>query len=428
MKPRHIAVVGLGFGDEGKGNITDFLCRRHGMDAVVRFNGGAQAAHNVVTDNGQHHTFAQWGSGTLAGVPTYLSEFMIIEPFSMINEALHLKEIGVNDPWAMLHIDGGALVATPYHRAVGRARELVRGAKRHGSVGMGIGEAVSHSLDRNQLFSVVRFRDLRGDEFKLVDKLGAQRYWAQEELAEFGSAADVADVLQHLPDPETVAQAYKQVARKVTRLHPEDWNHILSKRCLFEGAQGVLLDENYGFHPYTTWSTTTFANVRAFAVDGDVFRLGVVRSYTTRHGPGPLPTEDHDLAELLAEPHNETGKWQGGFRIGHFDAVAHRYAVKVCGGIDGVAVTHMERARVPEICSAYYLPEEGISVTEISPGADLVEQAKLTDRVMRVKPVLERFRENVRRHIADELGVPVVLASSGTNYMDKWLDIERGFK
>lgn len=101
---------------------------------------------------------------------------------------------------------------------------------------------------------------------------------------------------------------------------------------MFEGAQGVLLDEWHGFHPYTTWSTTTFGNAETLLAEAAMTatRLGVVRCYLTRHGPGPLVTEDPTLE--LPDPHNGRNEWQGAFRVGHFDAVALRYAIEVAGG------------------------------------------------------------------------------------------------
>ena len=108
---------------------------------------------------------------------------------------------------------------------------------------------------------------------------------------------------------------------------------------VFEGAQGVLLDEWRGFHPYTTWSTTTFANAEQLLAEAgqQAIRLGVTRCYAPRHGPGPLVTEDPILD--LPEPHNGRGAWQGPFRTGHLDAVALRYAIEVAGGVDALAVT-----------------------------------------------------------------------------------------
>ena len=421
MKQRHhVAVVGLGFGDEGKGGIVDWLCATRPVRAVIRFNGGAQAGHNVLTEFGKHHTFSQWGSGTLRGVPTYLSEHMIIEPFSMINEAMHLKELRlVDDPWALLHIDKSALVATPYHRAVGRARELARGADRHGSVGMGIGEAVSQSLSNE--WCALRFHDLLGSEMVLKDRLEMQRAWAEKELNALGWFPEPDDGID-LPDPATIATTYSWVASRVTPVYAKDWENLLNEEnpCIFEGAQGVLLDERYGFHPYTTWSDTTFSNALKMA-GPDLYRLGVVRSYTTRHGPGPFPTEDDALMMMLREEHNDTGKWQGEFRVGNFDAVAHRYAIRVCGGVDSVAVTHVDRGRVASVCSSYWF--ENLSIGDIHPGADLVEQEKLTQGLMDVEPALTPFGPDVVGQIREELGVSVVVKSTGAAANEKWGDV-----
>src|SRR5262245_29158031 len=124
---RAVITVGLGFGDEGKGAAVDFLCRHLGADLVVRYCGGSQAAHNVVLPDGRRHVFAQFGSGTLAEVPTHLGRHVIISPTALEPEAAHLRELGVADPFALLTVDRRALVATPYHRAMNRLRELSRG-------------------------------------------------------------------------------------------------------------------------------------------------------------------------------------------------------------------------------------------------------------------------------------------------------------
>ena len=114
---------------------------------VVRFNGGAQAAHNVVTRDGRHHAFAQFGAGTFTpGVRTHLSRFVLLDPLALAAEATHLAIVGVPDALDRLTVDRDALLTTPYHRAANRARELARGNHRHGSCGMGIGETASYAL------------------------------------------------------------------------------------------------------------------------------------------------------------------------------------------------------------------------------------------------------------------------------------------
>src|SRR6476659_8022754 len=141
---RAIILGGLGYGDEGKGTWTDFLARTEPVHTVVRFNGGAQAGHNVVTPDGRHHTFAQFGSGTFVrGVSTHLSRFMLLNPMRLLHEADQIRALGVSDALAPLTIDRLAPVTTPFPVPATRLRELARGDARQGSCGMGIGETMS---------------------------------------------------------------------------------------------------------------------------------------------------------------------------------------------------------------------------------------------------------------------------------------------
>jgi adenylosuccinate synthase len=139
-------VVGLFFGDEGKGTVIDFLCSESPVDYVVRFSGGPQTAHNVVTSDGKHHTFAQFGSGTFQGAGTILSKHMLVNPFNMVLEADDLlRQTGI-DPFVDTFISENALLITPVHVEANRQREINRGADAHGSCGEGIGETRAYSL------------------------------------------------------------------------------------------------------------------------------------------------------------------------------------------------------------------------------------------------------------------------------------------
>src|SRR5207248_6354838 len=127
----HLVVVDLGYGDAGKGTVVDWLCASRPVHTVVRFNGGAQAGHNVVTPDGRHYTFAQFGAGTFhPGVRTHLSRHVVVDPLALVAEADHLVAVGVPGPLGRLTVDRSALLATPYHRAANRARERARGAGR----------------------------------------------------------------------------------------------------------------------------------------------------------------------------------------------------------------------------------------------------------------------------------------------------------
>jgi len=392
----HVAVVDLGYGDAGKGTVVDTLCAAGPVTAVIRFNGGAQAAHNVVTAGGRHHTFAQFGSGTLQGVPTHLSRFVVVDPLALAAEAAAL-----GNPFELLTVDADAPLATVWHQAANRVRERRRGGARHGSCGLGVGETIAYALSH---LSAPRVADVRSPA-RLRRRLAAVRDNLSAELGPLDA-----------PPLDDVVAAFVEFGRAVSIVDSSHVSRLLAGGpCVFEGAQGVLLDEWRGWHPYTTWSTTTFDNVGALC-DG-FLRLGVVRTYTTRHGAGPFVTE----APLhLPEAHNGVGEWQGAFRVGHFDAVAHRYAVEVAGGIDALAVTHLDVAD-PElrICASYDL--DGVRWDRIVPGPfrDLAYQARLTSLLARARPG-ELYRPaDWAAAIGAELGAPVLVESHGPRTGDK---------
>ncbi|MFI5936506.1 adenylosuccinate synthetase [Actinoplanes sp. NPDC051494] len=393
MTSEHVAVVDLGYGDAGKGTVVDALCGDGGVRAVLRFNGGAQAAHNVVAPDGRHHTFAQFGSGTFAGVPTHLTRFVVVDPLALAAEAASL-----GNPFHLLTIDADALLVTPWHRAANQVRERRRGGGRHGSCGMGIGQTMEYALSNAD---APRAADVRSAALRL--KLAAVR---DRLVAAFGPL--------DAPPLDDVVAAFRAFGAAVSIVDASYTAKLLREgRCVFEGAQGVLLDEWRGWHPYTTWSTTTFDNVAELC---DSFeRLGVVRTYTTRHGAGPFVTE----APLdLPEAHNGVGQWQGAFRVGHFDAVAHRYAVEVAGGVDALAVTHLDApSRCPalRICTSYDVADR----LEPGPFRDLAYQRELTALVSRAEPAALHRPASFVDDIADLLGAPVRLESWGPNRTGK---------
>lgn len=402
----HVIVVDLGYGDAGKGTVVDWLCSRQGgrpVRTVVRFNGGAQAGHNVVTTDGRHHTFAQFGAGTFTpGVRTHLSRFVLVDPLALAAEAGHLASIGVGDALDRLTVERGALLATPYHKAANQARERARGENRHGSCGMGIGETARYALAYPA--DAPRVADCASPA-TLSRKLTllASRLTSELGLLDAPPVADLCD-------------AYQAFAARVPLVGPGHLRRVLhTGPVVFEGAQGVLLDEWHGFHPYTTWSTTTFANAETLLAEAGQIatRLGVVRCYMTRHGPGPFPTEDPTLE--LPEPHNRHGTWQGAIRTGHLDAVTLRYAVEVTGGPDAVALTHLDTAaRAPlRLCRSYQI--DGRRLERIAPGPerDLAWQEQLTATLQRARPEYEEPGDDWPRVVEEVLGAPVVLMSHG---------------
>jgi len=422
----HVIVVDLGYGDAGKGGIVDWLCSpaagsrvagsrgaSSGVHAVVRFNGGAQAAHHVLSPGGAAHCFAQFGSGTFtAGVRTFLSRFMLVDPLAMTAEAAHLAALGVPDPFGLVTVDRDALLTTPYHQAANRARETARGAGRHGSCGMGIGETASYAL---------RY----GAEAPRAGDCDAPRVLERKlALLRDRLIADAGVAPRDVPPPEAVKDAYRAFAERVTLAGPGHLRGLLrTGPVVFEGAQGVLLDEWRGFHPYTTWSTTTFGNAEALLAEagqpGDAVRLGVIRCYLTRHGPGPFVTEDEALG--LPEPHNGDGRWQGRFRTGHMDALALRYATRVCGGVDALALTHLDVARryagELKLCRAYLAGGQRMSRIQPGPYQDLAYQETLTRTLLSARPVYDESErigaDDWPEAVAEIVGAPVAVRSYG---------------
>ncbi len=395
----HVVVVGLGFGDEGKGAVVDALCADGSVSSVVRFNGGAQAAHNVIAD-GRHHTFSQFGSGTLAGVPTLLSRHVLVEPIALAAESRELAGLGVPDPLRLLTVDTRALLTTPVHVAANRAREDARGRARHGSCGKGIGETVWYSLlDGARPGDVVEHQRVLGTP------------GAAPTVGDCGSPTTLRrklDALVRCYEPLTgdrfrvaeLVALYRAFADAVRVVDGDEVGRLADRgRLVFEGAQGVLLDENHGFHPHTTWSTVTPRNAREL-LDGRPARvIGVTRTYQTRHGAGPLPTENPALLQRFPEAHNGTGQYQGAWRAGHLDAVLLRYALSVCGPVDALAVTHLDTADL-SVASAYRTP--GGLVTRLT-------SARLPERGV---PVLEPLTDPVA-WLERWTGLPVEVTGRG---------------
>lgn len=439
-------VVDLGFGDAGKGTVTDFLVRARGARAVVRFNGGAQAGHNVVTADGRHHTFAQLGSGSFVpGVRTHLPRHVVVHPAALLVEARRLERVGVHDALARVSVHRDALAITPFHQAANRLRELARGEGAHGTCGVGVGETVADALAGAD--DVVRVGDL-WDPAALrprLKRLQARKRAELDEALRALAGRETAERERQVLEAEDVSEAWLDALAPLcaTRVAVGDAEERAllggSGALVFEGAQGVLLDEWRGFHPHTTWSTCTFENARtvleSIGWDGAVTRMGVLRAYATRHGQGPFPTEDVALRAALPEPHNASTGWQGTFRVGWLDGVLLRYALAACGGADLLAVTHLDRVQ-PErwrVCGAYRVgagseeagfferaggESEGVVGIRLGPPRDLGYQERLGRALRSVEPVYEELApgaeaEGLLKWVEARAGVPVGLASFG---------------
>lgn len=455
-----IIVIDLGYGDAGKGTITDFLVREHNAHTVVRFNGGSQAAHNVITSDGRHHTFSQFGSGTFAGAWTYLSRYMLVNPIELMYEAEALENLGIKDPLSKMVIDGDAWLTTPFHVAANRLKELQRGDTFiHGSCGKGIGETMVYFHEfgnsvpfvRDMLDPYTLKKSLRFLQQQVYNKLRSTIEWA-EQLDESDLKSACMKEVEAIVEPATIDFFLEKCSRlcETSVRFDQHEGKLLARQLIepgtviFEGAQGVLLDEWYGFHPYATYSTTTQENALTLLdeceYDGQVSVVGVCRSFTTRHGPGPLVTEDATLTAKAEELHNATNPWQRHFRSGWFDFVAMKYALEVTSqlshGVDMLAVTCMDifsRSEQWWTCASY-----GADITvEMADALFIQDQEKRMIKGIRVKQdkediiyqkalamVLEGCWPHIQRctqmcpesylsFISENLGLPVRITSFG---------------
>ncbi|HEY4374091.1 MAG TPA: adenylosuccinate synthetase [Burkholderiales bacterium] len=408
-RPRYASLIGLAFGDCGKGVFTDALCRRWQAHTVVRFNGGAQAGHNVVLPDGRHHTFSQFCAGTLIPeVFSVLAAPVVVHPTALLVEARALVALGVADALQRLVIDARCRITTPFHQAAGRLRELLRGDAAHGTCGVGVGETVRHGLAHAD--EVLRYADLARPA-RAAQLLEAMRARLAAEFRDMATpAGQAARELAVLNDAQLGVRWLAQAQELLRQVAPAAQDQVAGRLALpgtvlFEGAQGVLLDEWRGFHPHTTWSSINTGAVEAVLADAglppEAMHLGLLRSHLTRHGAGPLPTFDAALS-ALPEPHNADDGWQGRFRRGHPDAVLLRYALAAAGRIDGLLVSHLDRVneQMPlRWCEAYEAEDAPaalcmraratgrITGLRLGEHGDLAHQVALTGLLGRAHPV-----------------------------------------
>ena len=449
---RAYIIVDLGFGDAGKGLLTDFLTRQlsagvekthkfgvestHKFGVVVRYNGGAQAGHNVVTADGRHHTFSQFGSGTfLPGVKTFLSRQVVIHPTALLIEGAVLEGKGVPDAFARLRVSDQALIITPFHQAANRMREIARGAERHGSCGVGVGETYEDDLTQPQ--NSIRAGEL-ADPVTLRRKLRAIRDQKYEQMLEVRNESSHPQgkhkfdkEWQIFENGEVIERWISSIARigelglVVSDSVLETWLKQ-TETAIFEGAQGILLDGEAGFHPYTTWSRCTADNARnllkELAPGASVFQMGVLRSHMVRHGPGPLPTETGELGPMIAD-HNQQNEWQGGVRYGWFDAPLARYALGVAGRLDSLMITHMDilpRLEKFTYCTGYEGRTGNGQLNDFA-RLELAQREQITRALSAAVPRLESCAANegeVLQKLGTLLGQPVGMISRGPSARD----------
>jgi len=422
--------AGLSFGDEGKGTTVDYLVRKFGAHAVIRYNGGSQAGHNVVTPEGMHHCFAQFGSGTF--VPdtlTYLSRFMFVDPLRLVSEWEVLAGKGVNDALARLIINNECPIVTPFHKYIGQMRELARRKNKFGSCGMGVGEAITEfQTSPDDCLTVGDLKD-PGITEKKLKQLQRNKILTGEEILKTSRNADIEFCFEEVKSGgllERCCKSYLVFSDFPIRFDNGDaLTEILNcpGSIVLEGAQGILLDRNFGFKPYVTKSDCSFSNgekiLRGFR--GEVVKLGIMRAYVTRHGNGPLVTEDSSLSVKLSDTHNPENAWQGKFRIGWPDLVSLSYAFSVLGKLDGIVLTNLDGIQnldLIRICKSYTVREEKYFELPRNggPKTELISSCQPFYDELKGDNLVQKFLVYLRRRIP----FPIVLVSNGPTYLDKF--------
>lgn len=417
-----VVIMGAQWGDEGKGKFVDLLAAR--ADMVVRATGGSNAGHTVWA-NGQQYKLHQVPSGILyPATVCVIGHGVVLDPSKLLGELEYLTAKGIS--LANLRISGGAHVVFPYHVRLDEAEEDRKGANKIGTTRRGIGPAYMDKFARTGI--------------RLVELLDPDEFLPRLE-AQVEAKNQLLDRVYGLPG-FTVAEIAEPYLQYAERLRPYLANTVelvndaidAGQHVLFEGAQGHLLDIDYGTYPYVTASHPIAAGAIIGAGVGPtrVNRvLGVVKAYTSRVGEGPFPTELVDATgELIREKGHEYGTTTGRpRRIGWLDLVMVRYACRVSGvtdlavpHLDTLAKTGIERLKV---CVGYRLPDGTVTrefpvglkaLGQVTAVYEELENWQWSEAMTQAKRA-EELPEGAQRYvrlIEEYTGVPVSILGIGS--------------
>ncbi len=347
----NVVVVGAQWGDEGKGKIVDWLSER--ADIVARFQGGHNAGHTLVID-GKVYKLSLLPSGIVRGGKlSVIGNGVVVDPWHLVMEIAKLREQGVEITTENLMLAENASLILPIHGELDRAREGQVGVAKIGTTGRGIGPAYEDKVGRR----AIRVADL-ADEATLIARV--DRLIGHHDALRRGLGVDPVD-------KDALLAALRAIAPQVLPYAQPVWKVMndarrAGKRILFEGAQGALLDIDFGTYPYVTSSNViagqaaTGVGLGPTAID---FVLGIVKAYTTRVGEGPFPAELTDVdGERLGQRGHEFGTVTGRKRrCGWFDAVLVRQTCAT-SGVSGIALTKLDVLdgfKTLKICVGYDL-------------------------------------------------------------------------
>lgn len=371
MGMANVVVVGAQWGDEGKGKIVDWLSER--ADVIARFQGGHNAGHTLVIDGKVYKLNALPSGVVRGGKLSVIGNGVVLDPWHLVKEIASIREQGVEITPETLMIAENTPLILPIHGELDRAREEAasKGTK-IGTTGRGIGPAYEDKVGRRS----VRVADL-ADEETLIARV--DRALQHHDPLRKGLGIEPVDRERLINDLKEIAKEILPYAAPVWKVLNEKRKE--GKRILFEGAQGALLDIDFGTYPFVT-SSNVIAGQAATGVGmgpGAInYVLGIVKAYTTRVGEGPFPTELHDEdGQRLGERGHEFGTVTGRQRrCGWFDAALVRQTCAT-SGVTGISFTKLDVLdgfETLKICVGYEL--DGKTLDYLPTAAE--EQARCT--------------------------------------------------
>ena len=415
---KNVVVIGSQWGDEGKGKIVDWLAEQ--TSGVVRFQGGHNAGHTLVV-GGKKTILRLIPSGILhENLDCFIGSGVVVSPEALLAEIDELDVAGVKNVAGRLKIAPTCPLILPYHIALDQAREASRGAKKIGTTGRGIGPAYEDKVARRSIRAVDLF-----DMDKLADKIKANVELYNVQLVHLHGAEPV-----NVDSIMATIQGFKDrilpMIHDVSRTLYEKGQN--GEKLLFEGAQGTLLDIDYGTYPFVTSSN---CSAGAAATGAGVpphmlqYVLGIVKAYTTRVGSGPFPTELFDeVGAGLAKRGHEFGSVTGrARRCGWFDAAALKRSIQI-NGITGMCITKldvMDGMEEVKLCVGYEF--EGKQIDILPFGADAVEKcvpiyetmagwSESTFGVTDYNQLPDNAKKYLKR-IEEVCGAPIAIISTG---------------
>lgn len=458
-KNKVVVVTGLGIGEETKGNTVEAFAKMLNAHTVWR-SGGCQSGHHITTEDGREQMFSHFGAGTFDGVRTHLKH-MVICPTDLFNEALEVEAKGIKNPFDLITIDKECISITPFHRAISRLREIMRGKDKKGTVGMGVGEAVRDSHNPKL---TIKAADFFQDEAILEEKIENIRqnkiHQAQELIQGLNQLpVEANDQLEILYDQGLVkltTKSFKYAASLFKIVDDSYLDELLSKEgsVVCETSHGVLLHPWYGFIPHTTQIDPTCQDIlntlQKENYSGKIIRIGVSRCYMTRHGAGPLVSFNRRMTDSIHETHNNWTEWLGEFRNGNYDIVAMKYAIEISGGkksFDGLMISYLDvlsQKNEWQICEGYkfngeannleeFFEIENDIITGIKVCPDTRDethynhQLQLTKLLNQCQPILTTLKPENNKSIVDtflnyveeKIQIPVVAEGWGPKAKDR---------